>query len=131
MWNEGVNDEKLKEKVLLATKALSKEISIDKTYVDFPGSKYEKFLISEEDWKELCSLVVETQFGKKASKKQHERLVELYADLIIGYMILALDDLGLYDQGIFVYLEDSSKFMVEFHKNTIKNDKYPGKWQTW
>lgn len=61
---------KLEEAIKLA----SKEICIDKTYVEFSGTKYEKTFITEDGWKGLCEILDLTDFGKDVDKKLNDAI---------------------------------------------------------
>lgn len=62
---------------------LSREIVIDKTYVDYKGTKYEKTFMYEDGWNSLCELVMKTKFGKKATRDEDARLRESYKAMIV------------------------------------------------
>lgn len=110
---------------------LSKEINVDKTYVDYKGTKYEKTFMYEDGWKQLCKLAEKTKYGKNATKAQNEKLADSYRAMIIQYVFLALEDLGYDTSAICLRIVPKTSFMVEIYADNIKHDNYPGKWQTW
>lgn len=54
---------------------MSKEIVIDKSYVEFPENNHEKVFILETGWNEFCKLVYEIKFRKKP-KPTRQKLAE-------------------------------------------------------
>ena len=110
----------------------SKHIYIDKTYVDFEGTKYKKTFLREDGWKELCDLVFKTKFGNKCKKDDNDRMLEAYSSIIVCYLYQALSDLGFDVKNIHLEIADQSRFMVEFHKDVCEEWKtYVGPWQSW
>lgn len=125
-------DEETQAQVNNALKLLTKEIHIDKSYVDFEGTKYKKTFLREDGWKELCDLVFKTKFGNKCKKDDNDRMLEAYRSIIVCYLYQALSDLGFDIENIYLEIADRSKFMVEFHKDVCEEWKtYVGPWQNW
>ena len=125
-------DEETQARVNNALKLLTKEIYIDKTYVDFKGTKYKKTFLREDGWKELCDLVFKTKFGNKCKKDDNDRMLEAYSSIIVCYLYQALSDLGFDVENIHLEIADQSRFMVEFHKDVCEEWKtYVGPWQSW
>ena len=120
------------DKIQKAVVAFSREISIDKTYVAYKGTKYENTFLTEKGWKNLCKLLHDTDFGKNASAKQHEILQTSYYLMIISYIYMCLKEIGYESDGIVLELQEKSTYMVQIKPDTYKEYKrYPGKWQTW
>lgn len=61
---------KLRESVKYA----AKEICIDKTYVAFSDTKYEKTFITEDGWRSLCAVLDMTSLGKDVDKQLNEAI---------------------------------------------------------
>jgi len=76
-------DEEQIDLLIQRVELLSKEIYIDKTYVDYEGTKYEKTFMYEDGWNNLCNLVKKTKYGKKATKDEDDQLRESYKAMII------------------------------------------------
>ena len=111
---------------------LSKEIMIDKSYVSYEGTKFEKTFIREEGWNELCKLVYKTRWGNRCTKTQNLVILEAYKAFIEYYLYQCLTDLGWDCDGINIDMAPDTKFMSEVEVDEIKAwEKYPGKWQTW
>ena len=66
IYDEFFNDDEINE-IQEAVAVFSREICIDKTYVAYKGTKYEKTFITEKGWKQLCKLLYCTNFGKAAT----------------------------------------------------------------
>lgn len=121
-----------KQKIYDIIKLLSKEIVIDKSYVQFKDNKHEDVFILEEGWNSVCKLAIDTKYGKNATKSENLILMESYMLMILCYLYHCLEILGYSSDGIIIDFTNKSKFMVEIHKDTINEWKYyPGKWQTW
>lgn len=108
----------------------SKHIYIDKTYVEFEDSLYEKVFLTEKGWMRMCELMAKTQFGNKCTKKQNDELIENYSLMALCYLYMILKDYGYDCAGIYLEHKDKSTFMVQSFENHII-DNYTGKWQTW
>ena len=131
-FEENTFDEKAKEKIRYAIKQLSKHIVIDKTYVDFAGTKFEKTFIREEGWNNLNSLVMKTKYGKICSNATYQSLLLAYSTLIVSYLYSCLVDLGYDISSITLNMTPETTFMIEAEVDTIHAWKdYFGKWQIW
>lgn len=105
-------------------------ILIDKTYVQYNNTKYEKTFITEDGWIMLCKLINQQKLNKKQDKKIQQIINESYKQIIIQYLYQFLDDL-CYDISNIDISNVRNGFSSEICDNIIKQDLYPGKWQTW
>lgn len=108
----------------------AKEVYIDKTYVSYKDTKYEKTFISEEGWNELSELIRATNYGKNATNDQNQLMQDSYKAILVQYVYQFLDDLGYDISNIFIDILENTKFMVQIYESE-QSDNYPGKWQTW
>lgn len=109
---------------------LTREITIDKSYVDFKDNKYDKVFITEDGWNALCKLTIDTK--RKATQKQNDLKIESYAMIILSYLYQALEDFGYDTDEIYLEVVEDRYFMVEFeYDKTSAWKSYPGKWQSW
>jgi hypothetical protein len=107
----------------------TREICIDKTYVDFKGTKYKKTFMSEEGWDRLCEFIKQTG-GKNLTKTQRAELLDTYRVMIACYLYQLLQDLGYDERGM--YIEVGKRFSVKVEEDTIREwERYPGDWRTW
>ena len=109
---------------------LSHEVYIDRTYVDYEGTKYEKTIITEEGWNGLCSLLHVTDFGRKVDDEERQTIQEAYKNIILQYVFQCLEDLGYDISNIHLEILANTSFTASIHRN-LTTDNYPGKWQTW
>lgn len=123
-------DKETKEKLSRIVNRAADEIYIDRTYVDFKGTKYEKTFLTEDGWKNLKDLVEKTKYGRNATVEDSKLLKECYKAIVSQYSYQLLSDLGYDVQNIDVEVLDEFPFMVEFRKDNVV-DNYAGKWQTW
>lgn len=107
----------------------TREICIDKTYVDFKGTRYKKTFMSEEGWNKLCEFIKDTG-GKNLTRTQRAELVDTYRIMIACYLYQLFHDLGYDERGL--YIEIGKKFSVKVEEDTVREwERYPGDWRTW
>lgn len=130
--NPNVYDEKDVKKVEDALEILSKEIWIDKTYVDFEGTKFEKTFMYESGWNALRELVLDTDYGRKCTKYQREIIDGAYKEMLVEYIRMVFDEMGWDTENMAFLIDDKKPFKVEYYPDTAREwERYPGKWQTW
>lgn len=109
---------------------LTREITIDKSYVDFKDNRHDKVFMTEYGWNALCKLAIDTR--RKATQKQNDTKIESYSMIILSYLYQALEDFGYDTDEIYLEVAEDSYFMVEFeYDETSAWKSYPGKWQSW
>ena len=127
-----IYDEKDAKEIDRILEIMTQEISIDKSYVDFPENKHQDTFIELEGWERLCQLVKKTQFGKKSSNMADEIVIESFKTIILGYLYSIYECLGYNIDGIALDFEHAAGLHTEFYKDTIQEWKhYPGPWQDW
>lgn len=111
---------------------MSKNIQIDKSYVDFENTNYEDVFIYEEGWNALCTLAKETNFGIHATRVEKELLQESYSLMILGYLYSVLEIYGYTSEGILLEIIPKTTFLIKVSEVPYPYWKdYPGKWQYW
>lgn len=130
--NPEIYTEKDKKRMFQIANELGNKICIDKSYVEFPENKHQDTFMYEEGWKELCRLVLHTNFGRKATKKEDQQLFEAYSSMICIYLSNCLKSYGYDDENFSVELAEGSQFHVEVFFDYCQEWKhYPGPWQDW
>lgn len=130
--NPNVYGEKDAKKIMEILDSLTKEIWIDKTYVDFKGTKFEKTFMYKEGWDALRELVLDTDYGKRCTKYQRETIDGAYKEMLIEYIRMVFDDIGWNVENLAFFIDDKTPFKVEYYPDVAEEWKrYPGKWQTW
>lgn len=125
-------DEEESDKIVKIVEIASKNIYIDKSYVAYEGTKYEKTFFKEAGWNEFKKLLEKTGFGKKCTVRDKIEIGAVYAIMIQCYLYQFLEDFGYDSSGICIELEEGTKYNVEVYKDETTGWKgYPGKWQTW
>lgn len=108
------------------------EIWIDRSYVDYNGTKYENTFILEDGWNTVCTLAIKHMYLKTATIDEIEMLYESFAIIICCYVYQLLSDAQFDIENIYIDIKHKSKFLVEI---AYDKDKpylhYKGKWQTW
>lgn len=130
--NPEVYSDKDKKKMFQIANEMANKICIDKSYVEFPENKHQDTFMYETGWKALCKLVLQTEFGHKATKAQDQKLSELYQQMICIYLSNCLMLYGYDDENFAIEIAAGSKFQVEvFYDSCQEWKSYPGPWQDW
>ena len=131
-FEQGVySDEEAKE-IENLIEEIGDHIYIDKSYVDYKGTKYEKNFMREQGWNELCELVTKTNFGLNATKLENQTLLFCFTMMIQCYVYLFLDDLDIDINNVYLEVADNTRFLSHIVIDKTNSwEKYPGKWQTW
>ena len=125
-------DEDEQKEIRDVVKHLSHEFSIDKSYVDYKDTKYEKTFMKEQGWIELCKLADKTNLTTRCSKDDSMQLMICYELMILCYLYQCLGDLDYDLDSIKLSMKVKSYFMSKVQIDTVQEWKYyPGKWQTW
>lgn len=135
-YNEEMYDLHEYDKIASLINHMAKEITIDKSYVEFLENKHEKVFIKEEGWNDLCKLVVKSKIHKKAKGKELEKINQqlqiIYVLMIENYLYMILDEFDYDIENIHLQVKPSSYFMTNIEIDNIHAWKYyPGPWQTW
>lgn len=124
--------EKDRESILYALQTASKEIHIDRTYVEFEGSKFEKTFMYEEGWDSLCRMLADNGYGKRATAEEKRIMEAAYRMMIECYMEFFFKDIGYDVSGMKFEVKKGTSFSVEYYPDKAKEWKtYPGAWQKW
>lgn len=121
-----------REKALGILKQISKEVWIDKTYVDFKGTRFEKTFLTEAGWNALRELVEDTGYGRRCSPEQKKLLDDTFRAMLPGYFEMMFDDIGWNSDDMAFEIPEGTEFTVEYYPDTAEEwRRYPGRWQTW
>ena len=137
IYNDEIYDLEQFNNIKFLINHMSKEIIIDKSYVEFKENKHEKVFIPEDGWNKLCELVYDQKFSKKIKNKNSKNTIDqelqlIYKLLIKNYLYLVLDEFEYDINNIILLIKPNSYFIVKTEIDTIEAWKYyPGKWQTW
>ena len=111
---------------------IAREIWIDKTYVDFEGTKFKKTFLLEGGWNELRDLVKATDYGADCTRTQTANMDAAFRAMIIGYVDMAFAELGWDVENMAFDVAENAKFRVEYHKDVGEEWRnYVGPWQAW
>lgn len=119
------------KRVQASLAVVTAEIRIDRTYVDYPGTKYTKTFLVNEGWEALCRLVAETGYGRRASRVQEAVMMEAYRKMIACYCAQVMSDAGYDVSGMVFSVPETSRFEVEYLDSSGRKWEFPGRWQTW
>lgn len=126
------HDGETKEELLALVDELKQSIWIDKTYVGFEGSKYSDAFLTEDGWKRLCELVVESDFCTRLPPQGQEQLVEAYSIMITCYLYGELCKRGIDYDHIDINVSRDDDIEAEIYVDETPNDSwkdYSGTWQ--
>ena len=130
--NPDVYGEQDAKKISEMLNVLTREIWIDKTYVDFKGTKFKKTFMYEDGWNALHELILDTDYGKKCTKYQRETIDGAYRKILIEYIRMVFNDMGWDTENLAFYIDDKTSFNVEYYPDVAEEWKrYKGEWQTW
>ena len=111
---------------------MSKEIAIDKSYVECNQNKRKSTFLIEDGWNSLKDMLLDTEYGKYLNDENKHILIDTYATVIKCYMYECLVDAGYAYDHIGLEIDPRCKFVTIICKDTSNSWKnYPGKWQTW
>ena len=88
---------------------MAQDIWIDKTYVNYKGTRWKNAFIVEDKWYELMRLVIKTNFGQKANRAQK-------SEILASFLVIAM--MYLYD------ILEKYNYSVEDVDITFKTNKY-------
>lgn len=130
--NSEVYDDDDLKKALDQLNIVADEIWIDKTYVDFEGTKFRKTFLLEGGWNELRDLVKATDYGANCTKTQAASMNAAFRAMIVGYVDMAFTELGWDVENMVFDVTEGAKFRVEYHMDVGEEWRnYVGPWQTW
>lgn len=92
--NEEVYDQEKRKEIRELVKELSKEIWIDKTYVDYKGTRWADAFMVEEKWYEFVDLIWKTGFGRYADEEQLYEISQCLMIMASTYMYIELKSYG-------------------------------------
>lgn len=110
---------------------MSKDIWIDKSYVDFPENKHKDVFLGLDGWENVCKLVRRTKYGKLSPKLADGILFEAFQLMMTAYMYDILEKFDYDISGINLDVLNKG-IETYFYKDGIQEWKhYPGPWQDW
>lgn len=108
----------------------SREIRIDKTYVDFKGTKYEKTFLTEDGWNDFLKLI-HKRIDKRESKKDAAVIAKTCGLIAVKYIETCISEYGYDVSEIKLSIPEKAEFKLTFAEPSGEWKRYPGKWQTW
>lgn len=121
--NEDIYTNEDKIKIEKIVNSLSKNIWIDRTYVDFKRNRWKDSFIVENKWYELCKLIIKTKSGKNGTKKDNEEISNCLLLLSLTYLYSIIEKYGYDPENIDIYFTKRTKFkcMYELDERTSWN----------
>ena len=114
--------------------ALKQSIWIDKTYVGYASSKYSDVFLAPAGWKQLCDMLVCSDFGRELTLSNQQKVVEAYSVMVVCYLLASIEKYGISAEHIGIEVVSAESIDVEIFEDHTPDDlwkKYPGKWQSW
>lgn len=108
--NEDVYSNEDKENIKNIINMMSKEIWIDKTYVDFKRNRWRDAFIVEKMWYEFCKLIIKTDFGKKGNKRDNDEIANNLLVLSLTYLYSIIEKYGYDTENIDIFFTKKTKF---------------------
>lgn len=111
---------------------MSKNISIDKSYVDFPRNKHQDTFMNLEGWNDLCDTIIASGFTKYIRKMERNQLLAIYNEMISTYMYKILEIYEYDTEYIDLCIKEGTFYQVSYEIDTIHEWKYyKGSWKDW
>lgn len=127
-----IYDEDEQSDIIEMIDTIGNSITIDKSFVEYQGTKFQKNFMREEGWNQLCALLTKTKYGLNATAYEKNELLICYTLIVQCYVYQLLDDIGIDIDELTIVLRDGAKFYTHVEVDKIKAwEKYLGKWQTW
>ena len=79
---QSIYDEDEQDDIIQMIDTIGNSITIDKSYVEYKGTKFQKNFMREEGWNQLCALLKKTNLGLNASKYEKNELLICYTLMI-------------------------------------------------
>lgn len=112
--NENIYSPDDKKRLTYILNTMSKNILIDKTYVNFKGSRWKDAFIVEDMWYELCKLIIKTDFGRKCNKRDNEEITECLLMMAITYLYSIAMSYDFDPENIDICFKKKSKFKASY-----------------
>jgi len=65
---------------------IGNSITIDKSFVEYQGTKFQKNFMREEGWNQLCALLTKTKYGLNATAYEKNELLICYTLIVQCYV---------------------------------------------
>ena len=132
VFEEGEFDDAETKKILECIEVFSKEICIDKTYVECKDNRRSSTFMVETGWNALRDLIMDSSFGKYLSPAAQMSLVEAFSMMARCYMYECISSFTDKYTHIDINVKPDSIFDVIICKDTSSEWKdYCGPWQDW
>ena len=132
-FEPGYITENLQNKIHNIIDGMSREITIDRSYVDCVGNCHSDVFLTFEGWEGLKTVLLDTNYGEDATEMQNTVIDEMYQEMALGYIVLLIEH--LYPnviQHMSIELSNRSKLHVDIYEDTSLDwARYPGPWQQW
>ena len=126
-----LNFEKPIYKITEYVEALSKKISVDRSYVECKDNKRKSTFMIEDGWNSLRDMLIDTEYGRYLHPKNHEALIEALSMIARCYLYECIYLKTEYADHIAISMKNEP-FDVIICKDTSNDWKnYKGEWQSW
>ena len=98
---------------------MSKQIYVDKSYVDFPENRHCDVFLELEGWQIMCKLIKRTKYGKISVNSVDDILCETFKTILLAYMYSTLEKFGYDIENIQLDIINGNKLNVKFYKDTV------------
>ena len=131
-FEEGYFDHDEETEILDFISAMSKEMCIDKSYVECYGNKRKSTFLVEDGWNTLKDVILDSEYCKYLGQGANESLVEAFSTIARCYIYDCVSSITDKFQHIMITINPNCVFDVIICKD-VSHDwkKYAGKWQDW
>lgn len=131
-FDPNVFDEDEQQELREYVNVMSKEIPIDKTYVEFNGNPRKSAFMREDGWNELKYDIVLSNFCKKIQTQNTKGMADAFATIARCYMYECLSLKTKDVEHINCTLRQDQEFDLVICEDVGRDfERYVGPWQTW
>ena len=130
-FEDDVFTDEEKKDLLSYIESMSREIAIDKTYVECNENKRASTFMIESGWNALRDTLIDSEYCRYLHPSGHSTIVDAFVTMARCYMYecVALKTENISSISIQARLEPFDVIVCKDTSNDWK--KYPGKWQNW
>lgn len=131
-FEDGYFSDDEKTEILEFVDAMSKSISIDKSYVECASNKRSDVFMIESGWNALRELILDSECCKYLNQTAQASLVEAFTTMLRCYMYECVSKMCDKFDHIAIGIDNKNVFDVVICKDKSNSwNKYPGRWQDW
>lgn len=130
-FEDGFFDEEEQEDIKSFIDSLSKNIPIDRSYVECKQNNRTSTFMIEDGWNSLRDMLIDTEYGKYLHPKNYEMLIEAFSIMAKCYLYECLSLKTEHISHIDISISDQPFDVIICKDKSNDWQNYKGKWQNW